>query len=72
MLSGSSGLDTLKFQQASALSPDALTPTNGGEGMTTQRTLLTAEEFFHLYSHLEGDFELVKGEVIEMAPPEGA
>ena len=37
--------------------------------MTRQRTLLTAEEFFDLYSHREGDYELVKGEVIEMAPP---
>ncbi len=37
--------------------------------MTEQRTLLTAEEFFRLYSHQEGDFELVKGEIVEMAPP---
>jgi Uma2 family endonuclease len=37
--------------------------------MTEQRILLTAEEFFWLYSHKEGDYELVKGEVIEMAPP---
>ncbi len=37
--------------------------------MTEQRTLLTAEEFFRLYSHKEGDYELVKGEIVEMAPP---
>lgn len=37
--------------------------------MTEQRTLLTAEEFFRLYSSKDGDFELVKGEVVEMAPP---
>jgi hypothetical protein len=28
--------------------------------MAEQRTLLTAEEFFRLYSHREGDYELVK------------
>ncbi len=39
--------------------------------MAEQRTLLTAEEFFWLYSHKEGDYELVRGEVIEMAPPGG-
>lgn len=39
--------------------------------MAEQRTLLTADEFFWLYSHKEGDYELVKGEVIEMAPPGG-
>jgi Uma2 family endonuclease len=39
--------------------------------MAEQRTLLTAEEFFWLYSHKEGDYELVKGEVIEMPPPGG-
>lgn len=39
--------------------------------MTEQRTLLTAEEFFRLYSHKDGDYELVKGEVIKMAPPGG-
>ncbi|MBM3941783.1 MAG: Uma2 family endonuclease [SAR202 cluster bacterium] len=38
--------------------------------MTTQKTkLLTAEEFFQLYSSKEGHFELVKGEVVEMPPP---
>lgn len=37
--------------------------------MTEQRTLLTQEEFFRLYSHREGDYELVKGEVIETPPP---
>jgi Uma2 family endonuclease len=39
--------------------------------MAQQRTLLTAEEFFRLYSNKEWDYELVKGEVIEMAPPGG-
>lgn len=39
--------------------------------MTEQHTLLTAEEFFRLYSDKEGHYELVKGEVIEMAPPGG-
>jgi Uma2 family endonuclease len=39
--------------------------------MTEQRTLFTAEEFFRLYSHRDGDYELVKGEVVKMAPPGG-
>jgi Uma2 family endonuclease len=39
------------------------------EAMTEQRILLTAEEFFEQYSHKEGSYELVKGEVVEMAPP---
>lgn len=39
--------------------------------MTEPRTLLTAEDFFRLYSHKEGHYELVRGEVIEMAPPGG-
>ncbi len=39
--------------------------------MSQQRTLLTADEFFRLYSHKEGQYALVKGEVIEMAPPGG-
>jgi Uma2 family endonuclease len=39
--------------------------------MSEQRTLLTAEEFFRLYSHRDGDYELVKGEVVKMAPPGG-
>jgi Uma2 family endonuclease len=39
--------------------------------MSQQRTLLTAGEFFQLYSHREGNYELVKGEVIEMPPPGG-
>ncbi len=39
--------------------------------MTEQRTLLTADEFFRLYSHRDGDYELVKGEVVKMAPPGG-
>ena len=37
--------------------------------MTQQRTILTSEEFFREYAHRDGDFELVKGEVIEMSPP---
>lgn len=37
--------------------------------MTEQRTLHTAEEFFRAYSSKEGDYELVRGEVIEMPPP---
>ena len=36
--------------------------------MSTQKTLLTADEFFHLYSHRDGRYELVDGEVVEMAP----
>ena len=36
--------------------------------MSTQKTLLTAEEFFRLYSHKDGRYELVDGEVVEMAP----
>ena len=36
--------------------------------MSTQETLLTADEFFHLYSHRDGRYELVDGEVVEMAP----
>ena len=39
--------------------------------MSEQRTLLTVDEFFRLYSHKEGNYELVKGEVIEMPPPGG-
>ena len=37
--------------------------------MSQQRTLLTAEEFFRLYSHKDEHYELVRGEVIELAPP---
>jgi Uma2 family endonuclease len=37
--------------------------------MGQQRTLLTAGEFFRLYSSKEGHYELVKGKVIEMPPP---
>ena len=37
--------------------------------MTTQKTLLTADEFVDLYRHRDGKFELVRGEVIEMEPP---
>ena len=37
--------------------------------MTERHTLLTAEEFFRLYSHKDEHFELVKGEVIKLAPP---
>ena len=36
--------------------------------MTRQKTLLTAEEFFRLHAHKDGRFELVDGEVVEMAP----
>ena len=36
--------------------------------MSTQKTLLTAEEFFDLYAHIAGRYELVDGEVVEMAP----
>ncbi len=39
--------------------------------MSEQRTLLTADEFFRLYSHKEGQYALVKGEVIEMSLPGG-
>ena len=37
--------------------------------MTTQKTLLTADEFLELYRHRDGKFELVRGEVVEMEPP---
>ncbi len=36
--------------------------------MSTQKTLLTADEFFEQYSHKDGRYELAEGEVIEMAP----
>ena len=36
--------------------------------MSTQKTLLTADEFYHLYAHKDGRYELVDGEVVEMAP----
>ena len=36
--------------------------------MTQQKTLLTAEKFFRLYSHKDGRYELVDGEVVELAP----
>ena len=36
--------------------------------MARQKTLLTADEFFRLYSHKDGRYELVDGEVVEMAP----
>ena len=36
--------------------------------MATQKTLLTADEFYRLYAHKDGRFELVDGEVVEMAP----
>ena len=35
--------------------------------MTQPKTLLTADEFFRLYSHKDGRYELVDGEVVEMA-----
>ncbi|MBI4310193.1 MAG: Uma2 family endonuclease [Chloroflexi bacterium] len=37
--------------------------------MTQQQTLLTVEDFYRLYSGKEGRHELVKGEVVQMAPP---
>ena len=36
--------------------------------MSTQKTLLTAEEFLDLCAHMDGRYELVDGEVVEMAP----
>ena len=36
--------------------------------MTTQKTLLTADEFYRLYSHKDGRYELVNGEVVAMVP----
>ena len=36
--------------------------------MARQKTLLTAAEFFRLYNHKDGRYELVDGEVVEMAP----
>ncbi len=36
--------------------------------MTTQKILLTADEFYRLYAHKDGRYELVDGEVVEMAP----
>ena len=36
--------------------------------MTRLKTLMTADEFFRLYSHKDGRYELVDGEVVEMAP----
>ena len=37
--------------------------------MTTQKTLLTAEEFYFFCCQNDGWYELVDGEVIELAPP---
>ena len=37
--------------------------------MTTQKTLLTAEEFYLFCCRNDGRFELVEGKVVEMAPP---
>ena len=37
--------------------------------MTTQKTLLTAEEFYLFCCQNDGWYELVDGEVIELAPP---
>jgi Uma2 family endonuclease len=53
------------------LKPTITTTRDGGESVAQQLSLLTAEEFFRLYSHKEGHYELVKGEVVEMAPPGG-
>ena len=36
--------------------------------MTRQRTLMSADDFFRLYSHRDGRHELVDGQVVEMAP----
>ena len=36
--------------------------------MSTQKTLLTADEFYHFCRKSEGRYELVGGEVIELAP----
>ena len=37
--------------------------------MTTQKTLLTAEEFYLFCCRNDGNYELVDGEVVELAPP---
>ena len=37
--------------------------------MTTQKTLLTAEEFYLFCCENDGWYELVDGEVVELAPP---
>ncbi|MBI2917691.1 MAG: Uma2 family endonuclease [Chloroflexi bacterium] len=37
--------------------------------MATQRTLLTADQFFREYAGKEGRYELVRGEVVPMTPP---
>ena len=37
--------------------------------MTTQKTLLTAEEFYLFCCRNDGRYELVNGEVVELAPP---
>ena len=37
--------------------------------MSSQKTLLTADEFYRLYGHKDGRYELVDGEVVEMVPP---
>ena len=36
--------------------------------MTTQKTLLTADEFYDFCCQNDGRFELVKGEVVELSP----
>ena len=36
--------------------------------MTTQKTLLTAEEFYLFCCQNDGWYELVEGEVVELAP----
>ena len=36
--------------------------------MSTQKTLLTAEEFYLFCCQNDGRYELVDGEVVEMAP----
>jgi len=53
------------------LKPTITTVSDGDENVAQQLSVLTAEEFFRLYSHKEGHYELVRGEVVEMAPPGG-
>ena len=36
--------------------------------MTTQKTLLTADEFYDFCCQNDGRYELVKGEVVELSP----
>ena len=36
--------------------------------MTTQKTLLTADEFYDFCCQNDGRYELVQGEVVELSP----